>query len=43
MRERLAQLGAEPVASTTEEAQRFVRDEVAKWTEVATKAGIERQ
>ncbi|WP_043360129.1 tripartite tricarboxylate transporter substrate binding protein [Belnapia sp. F-4-1] len=43
VRERLMGLGAEVVGSTPEEAQRFVAAEVAKWSEVAAKAGIERQ
>jgi tripartite-type tricarboxylate transporter receptor subunit TctC len=43
VRERLMGLGAEVVGSTPEEAQAFVTAEVTKWSEVAAKAGIERQ
>ncbi len=43
VRERLTGLGAEVVGSSPEEAQAFVAAEVAKWSEVAAKAGIERQ
>jgi tripartite-type tricarboxylate transporter receptor subunit TctC len=43
MRERFAGLGAEVVASSPEEAQAFVRAEIAKWSEVAQRAGIEKQ
>ena len=38
--ERLAKLGAEPVGSTPEELQRFVRSEYDKWGQVVRQAGI---
>ncbi|GAV32982.1 hypothetical protein ROTAS13_00629 [Roseomonas sp. TAS13] len=43
MRERFGTLGATIVGSGPEEAQRFVAAEVAKWSEVAKTAGIEKQ
>lgn len=43
VRERLETLGATPVGLGPEAAQNFVRAEVAKWGEVVTKAGIEKQ
>lgn len=43
VRERFAALGATPVGSTPEQAQAFVRAELAKWQEVVTQAGIEKQ
>ena len=43
VKERLETLGATPVGSTPEQAQTFVRAEVAKWGEVVAKAGIEKQ
>jgi len=38
--ERLGKLGAEPVGSTPEELQRFVRSEYGKWGQVVRQAGI---
>ena len=43
IKERMAALGATPVGTTPEEAQAFVRAEVAKWQAVVTQAGIEKQ
>lgn len=43
VRERFTTLGATPVGSTPEQAQAFVRAELAKWQEVVTQAGIEKQ
>ena len=43
VRERFGTLGATIVGSGPEEAQRFVAAEVAKWSEVAKTAGIEKQ
>lgn len=43
MRERMVALGAEVRGTGVEEAQAFVRDEAAKWSEVAARVGIERQ
>jgi tripartite-type tricarboxylate transporter receptor subunit TctC len=40
IRERTLEEGATPVGSTPEEAERFVRDEIAKWTPVIRAAGI---
>jgi tripartite-type tricarboxylate transporter receptor subunit TctC len=39
-RQRLLDLGAEPVAATPEEFGRLLREEVAKWTEIVKAAGI---
>jgi tripartite-type tricarboxylate transporter receptor subunit TctC len=39
-RQRLLDLGAEPVATTPEEFGRLLREEVAKWAEVVKAAGI---
>jgi tripartite-type tricarboxylate transporter receptor subunit TctC len=43
VKERMAALGATPVGSTPEEAQNFVRAELAKWQQVVTQAGIQKQ
>ncbi|MBE9604624.1 tripartite tricarboxylate transporter substrate binding protein [Acetobacteraceae bacterium H6797] len=43
VKERFETLGATPVGSTPEQAQSFVRAEVAKWGDVVAKAGIEKQ
>jgi tripartite-type tricarboxylate transporter receptor subunit TctC len=43
IQERMAALGATPVGSKPEDAQTFVRAEVAKWQAVVTQAGIEKQ
>jgi hypothetical protein len=43
IQERMAALGATPVGSKPEDAQAFVRAEVAKWQAVVTQAGIEKQ
>ena len=40
MRERAAQEGATPVGSTPAQFERFVRDEIAKWTRIINEAGI---
>jgi tripartite-type tricarboxylate transporter receptor subunit TctC len=40
VRERLANEGAEPVGSTPEEYDAFIRSEIEKWMQVVTKAGI---
>jgi tripartite-type tricarboxylate transporter receptor subunit TctC len=40
MRERLEQLGIEPIGSTPAEAGKFLDDEVAKWAKVITAAGV---
>ncbi len=40
VRERLASQGAEPVGSTPEEYDAFVRSEIAKWGKVVKEAGI---
>ena len=39
-RQRLLELGAEPVAATPEEFGRLLREEVAKWAAVVKAAGI---
>ena len=39
-RQRLLDLGAEPVATTPEEFGKLLREEVAKWAEVVKAAGI---
>jgi len=39
-RERLANMGVEPVISTPPQFSAFLRDEVAKWTRVIKDAGI---
>jgi tripartite-type tricarboxylate transporter receptor subunit TctC len=39
-RERLAQLGADPVGSTPEQFGEFIEDEISKWTRIASQAGI---
>jgi tripartite-type tricarboxylate transporter receptor subunit TctC len=43
MKKRLADLGAEPVGSTTDEFNKFLRDETAQWAEVIKAAGIKLQ
>jgi tripartite-type tricarboxylate transporter receptor subunit TctC len=43
VQERLAGMGSEVRATNIEEAQSFVRSEAEKWSEVATRVGIERQ
>ena len=40
VRERLAALGAEPVGSTPQAFEAFLRAEIAKWTKVVREAGI---
>jgi len=40
-RESLASQGAEPVASTPEQFAAFIRAEMAKWSAVIKKAGLE--
>ena len=40
VRERLAALGAEPVGSTPQAFESFLRAEIAKWTRVVREAGI---
>jgi hypothetical protein len=40
MRERALQEGATPVGSTPAQFDRFVRDEIAKWTPIIKQAGI---
>ncbi len=40
MRERAAQEGATPVGNTPAQFDRFVRDELAKWTRIIQQAGI---
>lgn len=40
IRERTAEQGATPVGSTPAEFERFVRDEIAKWTRIIQHAGI---
>ncbi|MCI3952136.1 MAG: Tricarboxylate transport protein TctC [Burkholderiales bacterium] len=40
IRERTLEQGATPVGSTPAEFERFVRDEVAKWTRIIREAGI---
>jgi tripartite-type tricarboxylate transporter receptor subunit TctC len=39
VRDHLEKLGMSPMGGTTEEAQRFVRDEIAKWAKVVTASG----
>lgn len=40
MRDRFAQLGAEPVGSTPEQLDRLIRDDIAKWGKVVQSLGI---
>ena len=40
VRERFARLGAEPVGSTPEEFDAFIKAEIAKWAKVVKEAGI---
>lgn len=40
VRERFLAVGAEPVALTPDEATQFIADEIVKWRDVITKAGI---
>ena len=40
IRERFAKLGAEPVGSTPEEFDAFIKTEIAKWAKVVKEAGI---
>jgi len=40
IRERFAKLGAEPVGSTPEEFEAFIKAEIAKWAKVVKEAGI---
>ena len=40
VRDKFAELGAEPVASTPEELARFVSSEIVKWRDIITRAGI---
>jgi len=40
IRERTAEQGATPVGSTPAQFERFVRDEIAKWTRIIQQAGI---
>lgn len=39
MREQLEKLGMNPMGGTADDAQRFVRDEIAKWAKVVTASG----
>ena len=39
-RARIAELGAEPVASTPAEAKAFVKEEAAKWQRVIAQTGV---
>ena len=41
MRERLASQGSEPIGSTPEQYDAFVRTEIAKWQKVCKDAGIQ--
>jgi tripartite-type tricarboxylate transporter receptor subunit TctC len=41
VRERLASMGADPVGSTPEEYDAFIRSEIAKWIKVVKEAGIQ--
>jgi tripartite-type tricarboxylate transporter receptor subunit TctC len=41
VRERLASQGAEPIGSTPEQYDAFVRTEIAKWQKVCKDAGIQ--
>jgi tripartite-type tricarboxylate transporter receptor subunit TctC len=43
MQQRMTALGAQVRGTSVEEAQAFVRDEAAKWSDVAARVGIERQ
>lgn len=43
MQQRMTALGAAVRGTNVEEAQAFVRQEAAKWSDVATRVGIERQ
>ena len=43
MKKRLADLGAEPVGSTPDEFNKFLRDETAQWAEVMKAAGVKMQ
>jgi tripartite-type tricarboxylate transporter receptor subunit TctC len=40
IRERFLKLGIEPVGGTSDEAAKFVADEIAKWAKVITTAGV---
>ncbi|MEW6333273.1 MAG: tripartite tricarboxylate transporter substrate binding protein [Thermodesulfobacteriota bacterium] len=40
MKKRLADMGAEPVGSTPDEFNKFLRDETAEWAEVIKAAGV---
>ncbi len=40
LRNRLEQLGIEPLGTTPEQAARFLDDEIAKWAKVITTAGV---
>jgi len=40
LRDRFAELGADPVASTPQELARFIAAEIVKWRDIITKAGI---
>jgi tripartite-type tricarboxylate transporter receptor subunit TctC len=39
-KQRLIQLGSDPVGSTPEQWQQFIKDEIAKWTKIARIAGV---
>ena len=40
VRERFAQLGIEPVGGSSEQAAKFLAEEIAKWSKVITTAGV---
>jgi tripartite-type tricarboxylate transporter receptor subunit TctC len=40
VRERLAPIGIRPLTSTPEELERFIRAEIARWTQIIKEAGI---
>jgi tripartite-type tricarboxylate transporter receptor subunit TctC len=40
IRERTTEQGATPIGSSPGEFERFVRDEIAKWTRIIREAGI---
>jgi len=41
VKKRLAEQGADPVGSTPEEYEAFVRSEITKWLRVVKEAGIQ--
>lgn len=40
MRERFASVGAETIANTPAEFDRFLHDEIARWTKIINEVGI---